>query len=195
MASLQRQSTNPNSISSRNWWATAFPNHPYGRPVSGTLESVARITADDMRDYARRVLARDTSQARRRRRHRRRDRRPACRSDLREAAGQGAAQAGPRYDQDSGTGRPDRGRSERAAGGGDVRRPGHCPQRSRLHGGLHRQPHPRRRLVLVAPLSRGARDARPRLRRQHQPDVVRARRRAGRRHRDTRRCHRGDDRA
>ena len=60
VGSLQRQSTNPNSISSRNWWANAFPNHPYGRPVSGTLETVARVTPDDMRDYARRVLARDT---------------------------------------------------------------------------------------------------------------------------------------
>jgi zinc protease len=59
ISSLQRQSTNPNSIASRNWWANAFPNHPYGRPVSGTLESVARVTPDDMRDYARRVLARD----------------------------------------------------------------------------------------------------------------------------------------
>ena len=59
VSSLQRQSTNPNSISSRAWWASAFPNHPYGRPVSGTLESVARVTPGDMRDYARRVLARD----------------------------------------------------------------------------------------------------------------------------------------
>ena len=59
MVSLQRQSTNPNSIANRNWWASAFPNHPYGRPTSGTLESVPRITADDMRDYARRVFARD----------------------------------------------------------------------------------------------------------------------------------------
>ena len=59
VASLQRQSTNPNAISSRNWWANAFPNHPYGRPVNGTLESVARVTPHDMRDYARRVLARD----------------------------------------------------------------------------------------------------------------------------------------
>jgi zinc protease len=59
ISSLQRQSTNPNSISSRTWWANAFPNHAYGRPVSGTLESVARVTPDDMRDYARRVLARD----------------------------------------------------------------------------------------------------------------------------------------
>ena len=59
MVSLQRQSTNPNSIANRNWWASAFPNHPYGRPTSGTLETVPRITADDMRDYARRVFARD----------------------------------------------------------------------------------------------------------------------------------------
>ncbi|MBX9777394.1 MAG: insulinase family protein [Xanthobacteraceae bacterium] len=59
LVSLQRQSTNPNSIASRNWWASAFPNHPYGRPVSGTIESVTRVTPDDMRDYARRVLARD----------------------------------------------------------------------------------------------------------------------------------------
>jgi zinc protease len=57
---LQRQSTSPNDISSRTWWATAFPNHPYGRPGSGTLESVARITVADLRDYHRRVLARDT---------------------------------------------------------------------------------------------------------------------------------------
>ena len=57
---LQRQSTSPNDISGRTWWATAFPNHPYGRPGSGTLESVARITVADLRDYHRRVLARDT---------------------------------------------------------------------------------------------------------------------------------------
>jgi zinc protease len=56
---LHRQSTNPGSLANRNWWETAFPGHPYGRPVSGTLESVARITVDDLKDYVRRVLARD----------------------------------------------------------------------------------------------------------------------------------------
>ncbi len=70
VSSLQRQSTNPNSISSRNWWATAFPNHPYGRPVSGTLESVARVTAGrHARLRAPRARARQ-AQDRRRRRHR-----------------------------------------------------------------------------------------------------------------------------
>ncbi len=56
---LERQSTNPNEIASRTWWAAAFPGHAYGRPVNGTLEAVARITADDLRAYVRRILARD----------------------------------------------------------------------------------------------------------------------------------------
>src|SRR5262249_2637968 len=56
---LQRDSTNPNDIASRNWWATAFPEHPYGRPVNGTLESLPRITVDDLKSYTRRALARD----------------------------------------------------------------------------------------------------------------------------------------
>jgi zinc protease len=55
---LQRETVSPNDIASRNWWATAFPGHPYGRPVNGTLESVPRITVDDLRSYTRRVLAR-----------------------------------------------------------------------------------------------------------------------------------------
>jgi zinc protease len=59
ISQLQRASTSPNDIASRTWWGTAFPNHPYGRAVNGTLESVARITADDMRTYVRNVFARD----------------------------------------------------------------------------------------------------------------------------------------
>jgi zinc protease len=59
VSQLQRQSTSPNDISNRTWLGTAFPNHPYGRPASGTLESVARITVADLRDYHRRVLAHD----------------------------------------------------------------------------------------------------------------------------------------
>jgi zinc protease len=57
---LQRETVSPNDMASRNWWATAFPGHPYGMPVNGTLESVARITVDDLKSYTRRVLARNT---------------------------------------------------------------------------------------------------------------------------------------
>jgi len=59
LASLRRDSTNPNSLASRRWWETAFPGHPYGRESKGTLESVPRITANDLRDYVRRAFARD----------------------------------------------------------------------------------------------------------------------------------------
>ncbi len=59
IAGLQRDTTNPNSIASRRWWQTAFPGHPYGRETKGTLESLPTITADDLRDYVRRVFARN----------------------------------------------------------------------------------------------------------------------------------------
>jgi zinc protease len=54
-----KNSTNPNDIASRRWWATAFPGHPYGTPGSGTPESLAAITVDDLKEYVRNVFARD----------------------------------------------------------------------------------------------------------------------------------------
>ncbi len=59
LAQLRRNTTNPNDIAGRTWWLAAFPNHPYGQPPSGTLESVATITTDDLKAYARNVLARE----------------------------------------------------------------------------------------------------------------------------------------
>src|SRR5262249_53369356 len=41
------------------WWATAFPGHPYGRPVTGTLESVPRIEVADLKTYVRHMFAKD----------------------------------------------------------------------------------------------------------------------------------------
>jgi len=58
-AQLVRNSTNPNEIASRRWWATAFPDHPYGQPGNGTAESLAAITVDDLKEYVRNVFARD----------------------------------------------------------------------------------------------------------------------------------------
>ncbi len=59
-AQLLRATTNPNEIASKRWWAAAFPNHPYGRPASGTPESLAAITVDDLKAYVRNTFARDT---------------------------------------------------------------------------------------------------------------------------------------
>jgi zinc protease len=58
-ARLTRETTSPNEMAGKRWWSTAFPSHPYGRPVNGTLESVPRIGGGDLKDYARRVFARD----------------------------------------------------------------------------------------------------------------------------------------
>jgi zinc protease len=60
LSGLRRETTDPGSIGNRAWWATAFPNHPYGRPTGGTLTSVPTITADDLRTFSRQVLTRDT---------------------------------------------------------------------------------------------------------------------------------------
>jgi zinc protease len=60
LATLRRQSTSPNDIASRRFFETAFGSHPYAWPPNGTTESVTKISADDLRAYAKRVLARDT---------------------------------------------------------------------------------------------------------------------------------------
>jgi len=59
LAGLRRETTNPNDLASRAWWSAAFPDHPYGRETKGSLETVPRITADDLRDYVKRAFARN----------------------------------------------------------------------------------------------------------------------------------------
>jgi zinc protease len=59
LASLRRDTVSPNDLANKAWWAAAFPGHPYGRESKGTLATVPNVTADDMRDYVRRVFARN----------------------------------------------------------------------------------------------------------------------------------------
>lgn len=59
LASLRQDETNPNQIASRLSSQTLFGTHPYGRPVDGTTESVSSITADDLRAFHARTMARD----------------------------------------------------------------------------------------------------------------------------------------
>ncbi len=59
LAQLRRETTDPNNLASSRWWQTAFPGHPYGRESKGTLETVPRITADDLRAYVKQVFARN----------------------------------------------------------------------------------------------------------------------------------------
>jgi zinc protease len=59
MANLAFAEKNPNQVASRAWLAAAFPNHPYGRPSTGTVESVPTIQGLDLEAYRKRVFARD----------------------------------------------------------------------------------------------------------------------------------------
>jgi len=59
-AILRRQTTSPEELANKRWWATAFAGHPYSHSLRGTLDSLATITADDLRGYVKNVFARDT---------------------------------------------------------------------------------------------------------------------------------------
>jgi zinc protease len=60
LSGLRRDTSNPGALASRKFLEIAFGNHPYGRQASGTLESLPTITVADLKDYVRRVLAKDT---------------------------------------------------------------------------------------------------------------------------------------
>ena len=49
----------PDYLASRNWFQTAFDGHVYARPVEGTIDSVAAITEDDLREFVKTRLAKD----------------------------------------------------------------------------------------------------------------------------------------
>ncbi|MEQ8332363.1 pitrilysin family protein [Nisaea sp.] len=60
VAGLKHSENRPQSIASRVWWQAAFPDHPYGRPSGGTVESTGAITTADMKAFAERVLTRSS---------------------------------------------------------------------------------------------------------------------------------------
>lgn len=59
LANLTYAEKDPDKVAARDWYAMAFPNHPYGRPANGTLATIGKITRDDLIDYHKRVFARD----------------------------------------------------------------------------------------------------------------------------------------
>ena len=59
LAGLARDSQNPRSIVGRTMSKVLFPEHAYGRPVSGTTATVPAITAAEMRRFVAERFARD----------------------------------------------------------------------------------------------------------------------------------------
>lgn len=60
MSGLRRESSTPGSLASRKFLELAFGDHPYGRPSGGSLASIPTIGIDDLKDYQRRIVAKDT---------------------------------------------------------------------------------------------------------------------------------------
>jgi len=59
-AQLAIQARDPERVASRAWSKLAFGNHPYGRPVDGTPDTVGSITSEDLKAYHGRVFAKNT---------------------------------------------------------------------------------------------------------------------------------------
>lgn len=58
-AQLRRDALDPDDLAGRTLFAEAFPDHPYGRPPRGTVESLAAITREDLVAVHKRLIARD----------------------------------------------------------------------------------------------------------------------------------------
>jgi zinc protease len=56
---LKREMTDPNTIAYRTWLKGMYPEHPYGRTVDGTPETIAKITKDDIHALHRAAFGRD----------------------------------------------------------------------------------------------------------------------------------------
>ena len=59
MASLKNELKNPDAVGGRVFAQKAYPGHPYGRAVHGTLESIPAIARDEIIVKHRQILARD----------------------------------------------------------------------------------------------------------------------------------------
>ena len=59
LSRLKRNKQNPQALAGKALRESVFGSHPYGRSSRGTIESVESLGADDVRDYHRRVFARD----------------------------------------------------------------------------------------------------------------------------------------
>lgn len=59
LANLAYSDKDPEKVAAREWFATAFAGHAYGRPAQGTEATVNAITRDDLEAYRKRVFAKD----------------------------------------------------------------------------------------------------------------------------------------
>ncbi len=58
-AQLRREALDPEDLAARTFFAEAFPDHPYGQPARGTVESLEGLTREDLTAAHRSVIASD----------------------------------------------------------------------------------------------------------------------------------------
>ena len=58
-STIRSNENDPEDVASKAMMTAVFPGHPYGTPVEGTLDSLAKVTADDLKDFHARTMARD----------------------------------------------------------------------------------------------------------------------------------------
>jgi len=59
LSGLKQSETDPQEIAGKAWAAALFGRHPYGRPSDGTIKTVEAISADDLKAFHKRIIARD----------------------------------------------------------------------------------------------------------------------------------------
>ncbi|MCB1476007.1 MAG: insulinase family protein [Rhodobiaceae bacterium] len=59
LSSLRDDLSEPNTIAGRAWMAAVFPDHPYGRPQEGTIDTVAAISPADLAAFVKANFSRD----------------------------------------------------------------------------------------------------------------------------------------
>ena len=57
-ASLRLDQEDPDRVASRVWYRSVFGNHPYGRPIGGTLASISNINRQDLFLFSNSFLSR-----------------------------------------------------------------------------------------------------------------------------------------
>ena len=61
LAAIKRSDENPEAVASRALGPLIYPGHPYGRRVEGSIESVTKITRDDVVSFHRNWVRPDTA--------------------------------------------------------------------------------------------------------------------------------------
>lgn len=57
LANLAYADKDPDKVAGREWYALAFAGHPYARPSNGTMQTVSKITREDLAAFHKRTFA------------------------------------------------------------------------------------------------------------------------------------------